>query len=325
MIHKILVPLDGSALAEQALAPAGTLARQCGASLVLLRAVPFYAATSEHLAVERAGVVAASAYLREWQERLVADGLHVVAEAVPGDPVRAILFAEAAHGIDVISMCTHGYSGLRHALLGSVAEAVLQQGTAPILMVRAGSEQPNGQGASAFKHLLVPLDGTAFAETALTYITREQLAHNAEVTLLRIVEPVLPAIYPTISESAVQQLYDEAESDTERLIREAQTYLQTTGARYLPPGQWQAQAQLGDTDGGIPRAAQSLGADLIVVATHGRHGVDRLLHGSVVNNMIHCATIPLLILHGVAEQLVTEPEKVTAMPAAERQATTKMR
>jgi nucleotide-binding universal stress UspA family protein len=311
MIKKILVPLDGSVLAEQALPSASTLARQSGATLVLLRAVPFFASTGEHLPLERAAVIGASTYLREWQERLSDEGLQVMIELVPGDPVRAILFAEAAYGIDVIGICTHGYTGVRHALLGSVAEAVLRQGTAPILLVRAGG-QPTHHATDAFKRIVVPLDGTAFAETALTYITREHLLHDSQVTLLRIVEPVLPAIYPTISESAVQQLYDEAEHDTERLLGDAKAYLQTTGATYLASGQWQVQAQLGYTDSGILQAAEAAAADLIVVATHGRHGVDRLLHGSVVSDMMHHATIPLLILHGGMERPAAEAETVSA-------------
>jgi nucleotide-binding universal stress UspA family protein len=311
MLNKILVPLDGSALAEQALAPASALARQSGATLVLMRAVPFFAATGEQMALERASIADASAYLQAQQERLIAGGLAVATAVLPGDPVRAILFAEAAYGIDVISICTHGYTGMRHALLGSVAEAVLRLGTSPILLVRAHAPSV-AQDGDTFKRLVVPLDGTPFAETALAYIKCEGLVKGSLVTLLRIVEPVLPAIYPTISESAIQELYDEAESDTERLIGEAKVYLHLVGSQQLSAGQWQAHAQLGYTDSGILQAAQALSADLIVVATHGRHGVDRLLHGSVVSEMIHQTSIPLLILHGTAEQTVEEREPMTA-------------
>src|SRR5689334_4028975 len=117
MIGTILVALDGSHLAEHALALACRLARQTGAAVVLVRVAPF-ATISENLAAPASGTVRETErYLDTVKERLVRDGLPVRVVALQGDAPRAIVAAAQAQGADLIAMGTHGRSGLRQVLL----------------------------------------------------------------------------------------------------------------------------------------------------------------------------------------------------------------
>ncbi len=151
MFKKILVPLDGSELAEQILRHVQVLARDTDAEIILLR-VPIYAYaatvttpavygyTPLPLPLERdAALKEARNYLNKMRNVLVPHGLHVSVVVREGDPAEAIIrFAHEAD-IDLIAMSTHGRTGLSRALFGSVAEQVVRGAGKPVLLIRAGS------------------------------------------------------------------------------------------------------------------------------------------------------------------------------------------
>src|ERR1035437_1760357 len=180
MLRTILVPLDGSPVAEQGLKSACRLAKETGATLSLVRSVLYFTLEPKSQKADRVAVREAREYLRSMQDNLEREGFAARTEVVPGDPVGAILFAADMQEADLISICTHGISGLRHALVGSVAEAVLRRADAPILMTRA-MEEPAQQAAEPYRRILVPLDGTPFAEAALSYLTRERIGDQGEL------------------------------------------------------------------------------------------------------------------------------------------------
>jgi nucleotide-binding universal stress UspA family protein len=143
----ITVPLDGSAVAEQALHPAQTIAAATGAALVLLSVAPSAASIPP---VEGAGVIPPwtagefqaqteqlAAYLVEKARELEAGGQVVRAKLVKGSPDEAILHAGDEEHADLIVMATHGRSGLQRLWLGSVARKVTQGTRLPVLLVRA--------------------------------------------------------------------------------------------------------------------------------------------------------------------------------------------
>ena len=131
MTDTILVALDGSRLAEQALTHTCRLARQTRAALVLLRVAPF-TTISENVAAPWSGTVwEAEQYLTGVRERLARDGITARAIVVPGDAPRGIVAVAETGGADLIAMGAHGRSGPRQALLGTVAQAVLHRTTMP--------------------------------------------------------------------------------------------------------------------------------------------------------------------------------------------------
>ena len=151
MFKKILVPLDGSELAEQILRHVETLARGTHAEIILF-CVPVYnyAATVTvpavygytplPLSIERdAAVQEARRYLSKMRNELLRHDLSVSVQVREGDPAEAIIqFAHEAD-VDLIAMSTHGRTGLSRALFGSVAEQVVRGAGKPVLLVRAGS------------------------------------------------------------------------------------------------------------------------------------------------------------------------------------------
>jgi nucleotide-binding universal stress UspA family protein len=148
-IDKLLVPLDGSALAEQALAKALAIAESGTTTLLLLRAAEASTwlgadPTEGQLRVVRA----AEEYLNTVQARLAEEGIRKVETSVwYGPPAAAIVEAARVANADLIVMTTHGRSGLGRLILGSVAEAVLRGTDTPILLLRADGapvERPFG-------------------------------------------------------------------------------------------------------------------------------------------------------------------------------------
>lgn len=149
--RRILVPLDGSPLAEQALPLATMLARLAGAELILVRAVDWLQETAgispdlAGLSARELGALAiedARAYLHALRPRLEQQGL-TVRTATPIDPVAEAILEVAAHKqVDLIVMTTHGHSGLRRWVFGSIANRLLQAAPIPILLVRVNASSP---------------------------------------------------------------------------------------------------------------------------------------------------------------------------------------
>jgi nucleotide-binding universal stress UspA family protein len=138
-IKTILVPLDGSLLAELALAPAIDLARDKGAKLVLLRAAEAHTTVADPTEAQVAVVREAEEYLAGVRTRVLEDGLDDIETSVwYGPPAEAIVEAARYRLADLIVMSSHGRSGLGRLVLGSVAERVLRATPTPILLIRAG-------------------------------------------------------------------------------------------------------------------------------------------------------------------------------------------
>ena len=317
MIRTILVPLDGSAVAEQGLVAACRIARETGAALLLMRSVVYFAMEEATREEERRDLRKARGYLDRVKQGLDRQGFAVATEVLPVEPVRAILFAAEAHAVDLISICTHGRSGIRDALLGSVAEAVLGRSAAPILLTRA-SVHAAPPTVVPYGRILVPLDGTAFAETALTYLRDQGIGRAASLLLLRVV--------PTESESftyaslpfmyGVPGAFALAGRQAQAHQLEGEAYLRALGAARLADGTWHPRVLIGEAGEAILDVAGHERAELIVLATHGRHGWDRLLHGSVTRHLLHRSTTPMLILRGVGAEPVEEDVPAAAVQAA---------
>jgi nucleotide-binding universal stress UspA family protein len=140
MFGKLLIALDGSRLAECALAPAFDLAARFGSQVILLQVIPPYA--SDAAGAARFMREEAETYLHGIAVRYRALGLDVQIEATTGSPAQAITVTASALKVDLIVMSTHGRSGFMRLLYGSVAEAVLRGAHAPLMLVPvAGREE----------------------------------------------------------------------------------------------------------------------------------------------------------------------------------------
>ena len=163
-------------------------------------------------------------------------------------------------------------TGLRHALLGSVTESVVQQAHTPILVVHGSQDAAPPQ--MPVRKILVPLDGSPLAESALAYLAQEPFGPSVEVLLLRVVAERIVALPAMLSSTRLAEFTAEEDQATQPERAEAATYLDRLGQQYLGTYVWHAKVTHGHPADEILSLARTEQADAILMATHGRHGFD---------------------------------------------------
>ncbi|MHB8599541.1 MAG: universal stress protein [Ktedonobacteraceae bacterium] len=305
MFKRILVPLDGSPRAEQALPVAARLAQAAGGAVVLLQVVspPIdYAGgvaqppmlTEQFIETELA---ASTSYLATIAHSAQLAGIDCITESVFGLPWQDILAVAASRSVDLIVMCSHGRTGFTRWMLGSVAHQLVHQSTAPVFVVRENA-------ASLLLHAdaarplcaLVPLDGSLLAETALDPAAHLTTALAAPARGILHLAQVVKVSSATAAKGVL------SEKQEEDLLR-AETYLGTAGEH--------VQATLKDCNLSVTcsveletdvasalmnRAEQEYRCDLIVISTHGRSGLERWVMGSVTERLLTTTRLPMLIV-----------------------------
>src|SRR5581483_2013856 len=284
----ILVPLDGSALADRALPYAATLARSSHARLALVRAALAHTLPGVDPSEAQVAVVErAERELEATAERLRAEGLTVETHVYYDEAARAIVDAAEHAAADLVVMSTHGRGGLGRWVYGSVADRVLRRVAVPVLLVPAAAEPLRTTDAPL--RILVPLDGSALAEEVLGDVRALAAARGVEVLLLRVVEPLAP-IEADVAGNLLAQ-----EGATE--FAEAQSYLENIDARLRNGGLLvSTRVVVGEAAPTIAATAAEYRADLIAMATHGRGGLPRLVLGSVAAGVLHRTRMPLRLV-----------------------------
>jgi nucleotide-binding universal stress UspA family protein len=295
MYKKLLVPLDGSRLAETALPAAFFLARKLGATVTLLHVVERRAPGEIHGERHLTAPDEARRYLREAVAGGVPADLRVeieIREEKPAGVARSIVdYAEQA-GSDLIVMCTHGRSGLRHLLLGSNAQQIIASGRIPVLQVR-----PSDQPSPAFTcgRLLVPLDSRIEHEGGLKTAKELALACGSAIHLLVVVPTLLTlrgerAAAARLSPGATTAVLDMSLRLAEEYLGRLLEGLQ--GAGFTASGE----IQRGDPAKAIEKAANRLGVNLIIVGTHRKTGTDAFWSGSVAPKVSNRSHVPVLLI-----------------------------
>lgn len=303
MLNNILVPLDGSAASEAALPFAGALAVRASATLSLVRAVPGRGLSHDAPGQQRA-VSEAEDYLAGLAATLEAAGLRVHT-GVPfgGSPATWILEEIELRHASLVVMATHDRVGPGRWLHGSVAEAVVSRTATPVLLVREAEELPPAPRFDQQEPVLVvPLDGSELAESALP-IARE-LAHlvAARVVLVGVVPPVGHLI--AVEGGAVP--YGDAAHDRAEI--DAQAYLEGAIARLGADAvAVETCVRTGEPALEIARIATDYLAAAVVMATHGRTGLPRTILGSVAGGVLHRGTTPVLLVHPAELRPAEEP------------------
>ena len=299
MYRRILVPLDGSAKAEQALPVAIGLARRSNAELRLMHCLDFVSLPPVDTNKEWLHASAysdADSYLQGIAARIeskVRVNLVTCAEEV--NAASAILNVASRSGCDLIVMTTHGRGVFDRAWLGSVADAVVRQSTIPVLLLRASPHEAL-RGEEPFRHVLLPVDGSSLAERMLKPAVRLARANSARLTLLEIVHPWVMAVRPMAHAPQAAHLRDVA---VENRSAEAEEYVSGLAMSVDPQLKEVAAdvviAELSDA-GEVLKYAAAHAVDVIALATHGRSGLKRLALGSVADKLIRGADIPVLVL-----------------------------
>jgi nucleotide-binding universal stress UspA family protein len=292
MYRTILVPLDGSPFAEHALPVALAVARRCGAAIHLVDVTsPLSGAALESGVSLNVGELEKSlsdrsqAYLDGTLARLRARiDVPITGEVPFGDVVPKLSELADSGRYDLVVMATHGRSPFGRFWLGSVADEMMHRTSLPLLLVRPGTHLPNLDEEPDLSRVVVPLDGSNLAEQILEpAMSLAALMPGAEIVLLR-----------SIPASVSDELADVSDTST---WLDAELYLDSIADRVKARGlRVECLVVFYDQPvDAIVHTAEGEQAGLIALETHGRAGLDRLLHGSVTDKVIRGARMPVLV------------------------------
>jgi nucleotide-binding universal stress UspA family protein len=300
MPRLVMVPLDGSAYAEQALPLALAIARRSDGALHLVTVRPSLPldldGTTEAEYLVRIAAQIESELPGRITHWVITDELGPLEHAPPPRRSVAELLARHAteHDADLIVTTTHGHSGLRRAWLGSVADALTRVASRPVLVIRPVDEDFTAAAAAdrGIMHIVIPLDGSASAEQVIAHAQRLGQPFGARYTLVRVVSPLTwqVGVDAFAATSAVQP----PSPMSRHAIAE---YMEDVAAPLRAQGLTVATQVL---DGAAPAPvivdfATTHAADLIALSTAGAGGVARLLLGSVADKIVRSGEVPVLV------------------------------
>ncbi len=295
MFRHLLVPLDGSPLAEAAAPAARCLLETLGAEVTLLHMVERNAPRAVHGQSHLATSSDAEAYLAELAGRVLPHGsqvgMHVHADKI--DDVAAGIVAHAEElGVDLIVLTTHGASGVRHGLFGTVAQRVIALGATPVLLVPTPPPE-NAHGFSC-RRAVAPLDGNPDHEHGLSALANLAPASTTHVLLLMVIPPwydlkqsqlvtsrMLPGTTVELLDAScdpAQAYLDEKAADLKRLGCDVTT-----------------RVVRGEPVAAIAAASRDFAADLIVLGTHGKKHLDAFWSESLTPQLARKSQAALLL------------------------------
>jgi nucleotide-binding universal stress UspA family protein len=208
-----------------------------------------------------------------------------------GKPAEVVIEVAAAQNDTVIAMATHGRSGLRRWLLGSVAEKVLHGADKDVMLTRATEQIEKKSAAAPLQRIVVPLDGSELAEKALPCAVELAKKMNLEVILLRVY--LMPGVaYPTGGHAPDWKLLDhEARQRASEYLQGKMRQLRNEGLERVS-----FKVLEGSAAEKIIDVARENPDSLIAMSTHGASGVGRWLLGSITERVIRHSDAPVLVV-----------------------------
>ena len=282
LIKRVLFATDFSTCAHHAEEYVASLSTVYGATVEVLHVLELYP-----------GIYPAVQDHQETDERL-ADAVHrlqrktipVTGHQMIGIPSVQICQAAMQHDTDLIVLGTHGRTGLEHIILGSTAERVLTIAPCPVLTVREpeGPERRHTGVPITFEHIVVSIDFSDCSMDALEYGIQMAKDVGASLTLLHVLEPVSYGDDLTLGHTPDQGRVDQ---QVDSQLRAYVTTIQSAGvsARQM--------IRSGVPADSILECVRSSACDLIVMGTHGRRGISRILNGSVAEVVLCRASCPV--------------------------------
>lgn len=295
MFKKILIPLDGSDLAERALRPAFKIARQLESEVILLRA----AHAQSMFPVMNDGTIGMELlwpeqvinraqqesrdYLEALKEKYSSETFRLETRVIDEEPATGILNTAAREEIDLIVMSTHGYSGLTRWMLGSVAEKVLRAACCPTIIMRS---------LDPIEKILIPLDGSSYSEKALLPGLEAAGHLGAEVTLLHAVgdlsidQASAKQLEPLIGQNLRASYHSRSRLYLERAAKSHQR-------SDLPIYTNVADGSPAES---ILEFVRENAIDMVVMATYGRTGLQHWVYGSVTEKVLRSGECSMFIV-----------------------------
>lgn len=298
MFSKILLPLDGSQIAEKAVPYGEEFVKKLGSELVLL-----HVCGPEHRQLENMH----RAYLEKWAETITekvkkgpgGKAIKITVRIESGEPSDNICSIVAQNDFDLIIMTQAGTSGLKTSMLGSVVEHVCRTVPIPVLLVRPQYDHYVIGKKRLISRILLPLDGSELSQLALPVAQELASRLNARITLFQMASRAYPyASADTrggISVVSNTQLNDyEVIARRQELIM-VENKLKAQGIKathYVISGT--------DAANEIIETGSKTNADIIIMSTHGRSGISRWVFGSTAEKVLHHGDLPLLLINARA-------------------------
>ena len=302
MYSKILVPLDGSDVAEcvlpyvEAIATANHKVAVTFLYVVQPLDTPMTSAEFKSQ-IESEAKSAAERYLNNTISKLKCSE-SAQGEVILGKVADSIVDYTTKNNIDLIIMATHGLSGVSRWVRGSVADKVLHESKVPIWLIRADTPQKAVYDKNKKITILVPLDGSELAEAVLDHVkelTKQFGTQSVDITLLRACELFFPPYnYPPPTSLSWEEYL---EYETHRCTEICQTYLAKIEEQLKTEGlSVRSESPAGNPAEVIIDYANKNALSLIVMSTHGRTGISRWAFGSIADKVLKGASSPILLI-----------------------------
>jgi nucleotide-binding universal stress UspA family protein len=295
-VTQILVPLDGSSLAEQALPYAQSLVGASG-RITLLRVFRDPAPMRDAAGVEIVPEDLVGDWLVKDSQRYLDEtaasfrstlpaGIEVDTFVASGDAAGVILRTAADRGCELIVMTSHARGAIGRAAYGSVADRIARTADIPVVVVRPHGEDTAAQG-TAISRIIVPLDRSKLAKEALPVAKAMALHLDASIHLVHVIDTFSSYMAINgmpVSQSMIDEWYAETSTELEAAAAEMRAAgVATTAAIYQ-----------GSTVANICEIAQP--GDLIVMTSHGRSGFSRWFLGSIAEKLVRLAPVPVCLV-----------------------------
>jgi nucleotide-binding universal stress UspA family protein len=292
MFEKILIPLDGSELAEVVIPYARELAGRMGSEVFLLHACPPEHAYYHHMH---------QIYLEHMADKLKialnesfpgANQVHV--ETLIGEPVKAIYDYIHEKGISMVALTACGSSGIKAWVLGSVAERVVRGVNIPSLLVRVRDGRATPGSGKLIQRILLPLDGSEASKIAIPYARELAKLLNAQIILFRMAETVYAQSVDGMT-AGVGVNWDEIDAQTQKYV---EAEMEKIAAELQESGVLASHVVTIGIDAAhdILEQENKSQADLVVMATRGRSPIARWAFGSVAEKVLQEGALPLLAI-----------------------------
>ena len=307
MYRRVLVPLDGSELAEVVFPYAKELAGLLGTEVTLLHIAsptlrdfePMTRAYVDHAAE---GIRSAAEEIQRQSQIKDPKPVHVAGEMATGYPAEEILRYADEKDFDLILIARHGRSGKVRWAIGSVADKIMLSAKEPVWLVPIPETGQMAFDRWPTRTIVAPLDGSEIAESTLPHI--EALAgalgspDKVNVTLLRVCEPPAMPTYYTPELSEVPLSWGQyAQQETNRCKQTSAEYLGKIESRFKAAGiEVRSQVVVGKASDEVINFVKRNPYSIVAMATHGRSGLSRLVYGSVAASILVGVTNPILMI-----------------------------
>jgi nucleotide-binding universal stress UspA family protein len=278
---KVLIPIDSSSASRSVIAEAVARVWTAGTTFCVLHIVDI-AGLGRFAGMIEQEKSAGQALVASAAAELARAGFDVSTEVLAGFPRTAVVRYAKQYGADLIMVGSHGQRSVARLLLGSVAQAVLRAASCSVEIVRQKAKRPL---ASAYRmKILLATDGSDGAMAAVKSLAARPWPAGSKIKIISVVELIAPgtemnaasssAIYPV---SLLDEIWNDARVRAREAVADAKKKLEAAGMKIIDG----AETPEGDPRSVLLEKANEWDADLIVLGSHGRRGIDRMLMGSV--------------------------------------------